>query len=198
LLTALFLSKKHNTFSDIISHTDTVAMKENALAALAFLRALITATWSSAQRAGALVGVVGGVEGLQHSHDEVGNRCQPYRYPQDGDVAILWVDGWDVEGMEGCRVDNAALPLPLPLPLPCLPAFPTSAVVQQTCKRPATQVPQLKTVVNASNQSSPRGRNRWHLILVGRFYRVVATKMDFGGGLFPRGRVGGTGDGQMW
>jgi hypothetical protein len=141
-------------------------MKENALAALAFLRALITATWSSAQRAGALVGVVGGVEGLQHSHDEVGNRCQPYRYPQDGDVAILWVDGWDVEGMEGCRVDNAALPLPLPLPLPCLPAFPTSAVVQQTCKRPATQVPQLKTVVNASNQSSPRGRNRWHLILV--------------------------------
>lgn len=48
LLTALFLSKKPNTFSDIISHTDTVAMKENALAALAFLRALITATWSSA------------------------------------------------------------------------------------------------------------------------------------------------------
>jgi hypothetical protein len=48
LLTALFLSNKPNTFSDIISHTDTVAMKENALAALAFLRALITATWSSA------------------------------------------------------------------------------------------------------------------------------------------------------
>jgi hypothetical protein len=48
LLTALFLSKKPNTFSDIISHTDTVAMKENALAALAYLRALITATWSSA------------------------------------------------------------------------------------------------------------------------------------------------------
>lgn len=47
MLTALFLSKKPNTFSDIISHTDTVAMKENALAALAFLRALITATWSS-------------------------------------------------------------------------------------------------------------------------------------------------------
>ncbi|KAF2997677.1 hypothetical protein E8E13_006089 [Curvularia kusanoi] len=47
LLTALFLSKKPNTFSDIISHTDTVAMKENALAALTLLRALITSTWSS-------------------------------------------------------------------------------------------------------------------------------------------------------
>lgn len=34
-------------FADIISHTETVAMKENALAALTLLRALITASWSS-------------------------------------------------------------------------------------------------------------------------------------------------------
>lgn len=47
LLTALYISKKPNTFSDIIRHAETVAMKENALAALALLRALITATWSS-------------------------------------------------------------------------------------------------------------------------------------------------------
>jgi hypothetical protein len=47
LLTALFISKKPNMFSDIISHAETVAMKENALAALALLRALITASWSS-------------------------------------------------------------------------------------------------------------------------------------------------------
>lgn len=47
LLTALFISKKPNTFSDVIRHTDTVAMKENALAAFALLRALITASWSS-------------------------------------------------------------------------------------------------------------------------------------------------------
>ncbi|KAF2633704.1 hypothetical protein BU25DRAFT_405571 [Macroventuria anomochaeta] len=47
LLTALFVSKKPNTFSDIISHAETVAMKENALAALTLLRALITASWSS-------------------------------------------------------------------------------------------------------------------------------------------------------
>lgn len=47
LITALFISKKHNTFSDIISHANTVAMKENALAALALLRALITASWST-------------------------------------------------------------------------------------------------------------------------------------------------------
>lgn len=47
ILTALFISKKPNTFSDIISHAETVAMKENALAALTLLRALITASWSS-------------------------------------------------------------------------------------------------------------------------------------------------------
>lgn len=47
LLTALFISKKPNTFSDIIGHADTVAMKENALAALTLLRALITASWSA-------------------------------------------------------------------------------------------------------------------------------------------------------
>jgi len=47
LLTALFLSKKPNAFSDIIRHTEAVAIKENALAALALLRALITASWSS-------------------------------------------------------------------------------------------------------------------------------------------------------
>jgi len=47
LLTALFINHKPNTFSDIISHADTIAMKENALAALALLRALITSSWSS-------------------------------------------------------------------------------------------------------------------------------------------------------
>ncbi|KAH6616532.1 hypothetical protein C7974DRAFT_46310 [Boeremia exigua] len=47
LLTALFISKKSNAFSDLISHSETVAMKENALAALALLRALVTASWSS-------------------------------------------------------------------------------------------------------------------------------------------------------
>ncbi|KAJ4333641.1 hypothetical protein N0V87_007491 [Didymella glomerata] len=47
LLAALFVSKKPNTFSDIVSHANTVAMKENALAALTLLRALITSSWSS-------------------------------------------------------------------------------------------------------------------------------------------------------
>jgi hypothetical protein len=46
-LTALFISKKPNTFSDIIRHADTVAMKENALAALKLLGALVTASWSA-------------------------------------------------------------------------------------------------------------------------------------------------------
>ncbi|KAJ4322829.1 hypothetical protein N0V94_002210 [Neodidymelliopsis sp. IMI 364377] len=52
LLTALFINHKSNTFSDIISHADTIAMKENALAALALLRALITSSWSSEPIAG--------------------------------------------------------------------------------------------------------------------------------------------------
>ncbi|KAH3980556.1 hypothetical protein HBI95_104290 [Parastagonospora nodorum] len=47
LLTALFYSKKPNMFSDIVSHIETIAMKENALAALALVRALITSSWST-------------------------------------------------------------------------------------------------------------------------------------------------------
>lgn len=47
LLTALFYTKKPTMFSDIVSHMETIAMKENALAALALVRALITSSWSS-------------------------------------------------------------------------------------------------------------------------------------------------------
>lgn len=47
LLTALFYSKKPSMFSDITRHIETIAMKENALAALTLVRALITASWSS-------------------------------------------------------------------------------------------------------------------------------------------------------
>jgi hypothetical protein len=47
LLTALFYSKKPTMFSDITKHIETIAMKENALAALTLVRALITASWSS-------------------------------------------------------------------------------------------------------------------------------------------------------
>jgi hypothetical protein len=46
LLLALFYSKKPNMFSDIVVHIETIAMKENALAALTLVRALITASWS--------------------------------------------------------------------------------------------------------------------------------------------------------
>jgi hypothetical protein len=47
LVTALFYAKKSNMFSDIVSHIETIAMKENALAALALVRALITSSWST-------------------------------------------------------------------------------------------------------------------------------------------------------
>ena len=47
LLTALFLAKKPSMFSDIVTHIETIAMKDNALAALALVRALITASWST-------------------------------------------------------------------------------------------------------------------------------------------------------
>ncbi|KAF2852203.1 hypothetical protein T440DRAFT_446735 [Plenodomus tracheiphilus IPT5] len=47
LLTSLFYSKKPTMFADITTHMDTIAMKENALAALSLVRALITSTWST-------------------------------------------------------------------------------------------------------------------------------------------------------
>ncbi|OAL00511.1 hypothetical protein IQ06DRAFT_275213 [Phaeosphaeriaceae sp. SRC1lsM3a] len=47
LLTALFYRKKPNMFADIVSHIETIAMKENAMAALALVRALITSSWST-------------------------------------------------------------------------------------------------------------------------------------------------------
>lgn len=34
-------------FSDIVTHAETIAMKENALAALTLLRAIITSSWST-------------------------------------------------------------------------------------------------------------------------------------------------------
>jgi hypothetical protein len=48
LLTALFYSKKPNMFADITTHMETIAMKENALAALTLISALITSSWSTA------------------------------------------------------------------------------------------------------------------------------------------------------
>ncbi|KAI4619785.1 hypothetical protein J4E83_005641 [Alternaria metachromatica] len=47
LLTALFYMKKPNMFADITTHMETIAMKENALAALTLVGALITSTWST-------------------------------------------------------------------------------------------------------------------------------------------------------
>ena len=47
LLTALFYSKKPNMFADITTHMETIAMKENALAALTLVGALITSSWST-------------------------------------------------------------------------------------------------------------------------------------------------------
>ncbi|KAL5117528.1 hypothetical protein ACEQ8H_004558 [Pleosporales sp. CAS-2024a] len=47
VLAALFYSKKPTMFSDLVSHIETIAMKENALAALSFVRALITSSWST-------------------------------------------------------------------------------------------------------------------------------------------------------
>ncbi|KAI8937241.1 hypothetical protein NX059_006450 [Plenodomus lindquistii] len=47
LLTALFYSKKPTMFADITKHMDTIALKDNALAALSLIRALITSNWST-------------------------------------------------------------------------------------------------------------------------------------------------------
>ncbi|KAL6711157.1 hypothetical protein ACN47E_005688 [Coniothyrium glycines] len=47
LLTALLYSKKPTMFSDVVTHMETIAMKENALAALTLVSALITTSWST-------------------------------------------------------------------------------------------------------------------------------------------------------
>jgi hypothetical protein len=47
LLAALFYSKKPTLFADITTHMETIAMKENALAALTLVGALITSSWST-------------------------------------------------------------------------------------------------------------------------------------------------------
>jgi hypothetical protein len=47
LLTGMFCSKKPSMFSDIVTHIETIAMKENAIAALGLVRALLTASWSA-------------------------------------------------------------------------------------------------------------------------------------------------------
>jgi hypothetical protein len=47
VLTALFYGKKPTMFADLVLHIETIAMKENALAALGLVRALITSSWST-------------------------------------------------------------------------------------------------------------------------------------------------------
>lgn len=47
LLTFLYYTKNSNLFSDIVTHADTIAMKDNALAALTLLGAIITSNWNS-------------------------------------------------------------------------------------------------------------------------------------------------------
>jgi hypothetical protein len=47
LLTAAFYNKKPTMFADITTHMDTIAMKENALAALSLVGAFITSSWST-------------------------------------------------------------------------------------------------------------------------------------------------------
>lgn len=47
LLTALFWTKKPSMFTDITTHMETIAMKEDALAALTLVGALITSSWST-------------------------------------------------------------------------------------------------------------------------------------------------------
>ncbi|OCK78571.1 hypothetical protein K432DRAFT_383765 [Lepidopterella palustris CBS 459.81] len=49
LLLSLYLTKNPSMFSEIIRHADTIAVKDNALASLVVLRAIITANWASTE-----------------------------------------------------------------------------------------------------------------------------------------------------
>ena len=46
LLASLYYTKHPSMFSDIVTHVETIAMKDNALAALTLISAIITSTWS--------------------------------------------------------------------------------------------------------------------------------------------------------
>ncbi|KAJ4350221.1 uncharacterized protein N0V89_008842 [Didymosphaeria variabile] len=48
LLTSQYYTKHPSLFSDLVTHTSTIAMKDNAVAALTLLRAIITSSWSTA------------------------------------------------------------------------------------------------------------------------------------------------------
>lgn len=47
LLTSQYYSKHPSLFSELVTHASTIAVKENALAALVLLRAIITSSWSA-------------------------------------------------------------------------------------------------------------------------------------------------------
>jgi len=47
LLTSLYYHKHLDMFTDLVAHVSTIAMKDSALAALGFLRAIITSSWST-------------------------------------------------------------------------------------------------------------------------------------------------------
>ncbi|KAF2445003.1 hypothetical protein P171DRAFT_412982 [Karstenula rhodostoma CBS 690.94] len=47
LLTSQYYTRHPSFFSDLVTHASTIAMKENALAALTLLRAIITSSWST-------------------------------------------------------------------------------------------------------------------------------------------------------
>lgn len=46
-ITCLFYNNHSSLFSDLVMHADTIAMKENAVAALTVIRALVTANWTA-------------------------------------------------------------------------------------------------------------------------------------------------------
>jgi hypothetical protein len=46
-LTSLYYTKNPSLFSDIITHAETIAMKDNALAALTLLGAIVSSNWTS-------------------------------------------------------------------------------------------------------------------------------------------------------
>lgn len=47
ILTSLYYTKNPNLFSTIITHAETIAMKDNALAALTLLGAIVSSNWTS-------------------------------------------------------------------------------------------------------------------------------------------------------
>jgi hypothetical protein len=100
ILTSLYFTKNPTMFAHIVTHSETIAIKDNALAALALLRAIITSDWEANIPSD-----------LVSETDPIFTRLQ--QFPKTGLDVILdptisaWSEARERGWPTGCAVDGA-------------------------------------------------------------------------------------------